>query len=151
VKDLIKKLAEKTRNLVKIAYVTISDDDSGIDSISQVEFLGKPTNAANVIPYGLSANPPTGTTMLIFSSGGSSQNLIGVPYSTENRFRNLKAGEVAVGNFMTKAKIFFDENGGVVMNVGKDGGTIQLENDNGYIMLADDGKVTINGHLEVLP
>jgi hypothetical protein len=152
----LKELYSKMRNMVKIARVTIPDKDSGIDSIAQVDYMGKPGNAQMVMPYGLAARVPKGCTVLLFSIGGSSQNSAGIPTNPENRFRDLKEFEVKVGNFKNKNNVYFKEDGTVVVKAGVDGGDVIIENKDGLttLNLNDDGidvvgDFSISGNLNV--
>jgi len=148
---MIKNIAQKMRNLIKIAQVTRPGPDSGIDSVSQVEYMGKSTDAAALYPYGMSANAPNGSSVLLLSLGGSAQNEIGIPFSVENRFRDLKSGEVKLGNFVTKAHVIFKEDGSIEIEAGLDGGPIRVSNGNGFIELAENGQVNINDNFTVDP
>lgn len=108
-----KETEQKVKNIIKFARITLSGADDGLDTISQITGTGKPINAQMVLPYGLAARAPKNASVLLFSAGGSSQNPVGIPFFTENRFRDLKEWEVALGNFKTKAMIFFNEDGNV--------------------------------------
>jgi phage gp45-like len=147
-----KWIEQKLRNLVKIAQVTRPGADDGLDTVSQVEYMGKPTNAAVFYPYGVSANAPNTSSVLLLSIGGSSQNAIGIPFSTENRFRDLKSGEVKIGNFVTKANVFFSEDGSVTIEAGLDGGDITVKNQNGSILMEKDGHMRLengSGYIDI--
>ncbi len=83
--------------------------------------------------------------------GGTVQNLAGIPTNPENRFRDLKEWEVKVGNFKTKANIFFDEDGNIKIDATENGGYIRVENENGFFELKADGQFNANNNLTVEP
>lgn len=141
----MKALWEKIRNLVRVAEVSRSSADNQLDAVSQVNWMGKTTNAAMVYPYGMSGNAPQYASVLLMFPGASAQNPIGIPYFPENRFRGLKEGEVKFGNFIAKCYLFFQADGSVTMKSGKDGGTLRFENTSGdgYFELTEDGVFTV--------
>jgi len=137
----LKALRQKVANVVKLAVVTNASADTGIDTISQVEYKGKPINAAMVYPYGLSANAPRNCSVLLFALGGSSQNPIGIPFFPEVRVRDLKEGEVAFCNLLKNTSyIKFNENG-----------DIELITPGGFVKYGADGKFNVNDNFTVDP
>ena len=147
---MIKKIAEKIRNLITVSEITTTTSDEGLDSVGQVQFMNKTTDTAIVMPYGISANAPKDSNALTFSVGGSAQNKASIPYNSENRFTGLKEGEVKIGNFVTRCSIIFKEDGGVELVTGKEGGNIIFKNsdESGTFEITDDGKMILNGGTE---
>lgn len=142
----MKNLANKIKNIVTYARQTLTMDDSKINQIAQTESMGKPINTNVVNPYGISSNPPKNSTHLRFTAGGSAQNTVSIPTNPENRFRNLKEWEVKVGNYKTKAHIYFEDDGSISLKAGKDGGDIRFENtdSSGSIEIKENGDVVLN-------
>ena len=122
--------------------------DDGLDPVAQVEYLGKTTDAVIVLPYGVCANAPTGSNAVLFSLGGSSLNKLGIPYNVENRFRDLKEGEVQIGNFVEKCSIKFNEDGGIEV-IAKDDQEITITNGSGTMTMNSSGQLNVNGNLTV--
>jgi phage gp45-like len=152
-----REIDQKIAGLINIADVTNPGSDSGLDSISQVEYKGKPINSAMVSPYGLCSNPPKETSLLLFSVGGSPQNVAGIPYFPENRVRNLSPGEVALANFLTEAHIKCNKDGDIEI-ITKNGitkymddGSLRFQNDNGFFELKTDGQFNANDNFTVDP
>ena len=136
----------KIKNIVTFARITLASDDSGTYQIFQTEGIGKPINTVGVLPYGLSANAPAGSTVVKLNAGSSAQNSAGIPFNPENRFRDLKEWEVKVGNFKTKANLYFEDDGSITLKAGDDGGDIRFENTDGSgsIDIKENGDVVLN-------
>jgi len=144
-------IVAKIRSMIQTALITrASKDDSDIQT-AQCEATGKPLNYANVNPYGLSSNAPKGSSVIRWLLGGSSQNPMGMAFNSENRFKDLKEWEVAIGNFLKKNRIFFDEDGGITIEVVEANQPITVKNANGSYAIESDGTVNINdGNFMVL-
>jgi len=143
--DAIKGLRQKLANIVKLAAVTNPSKDDGLDTISQIEYKGKVINAAMVYPYGVSANAPKDCSVLLFALGGSSQNPIGIPFFPENRVRDLKEGEFAVGNLLTTTCVKFKEDASVEV-VMPDGESWTFQDGTEPVVRGDKFKDYAEGH-----
>jgi len=101
-------------NLVKRAVVTLTNKDSGQFASTQVKWMKNKVATIEVVhPYGLSSNAPVNSLALVFNVMGQEENRAGIVYNPQNRFKELKEGEVALGNFVTKSVIKFLENGDI--------------------------------------
>jgi phage gp45-like len=99
------------KNLFKIARL-LSVDDSGDLRIATLSALGKKQTALLFTPYGLMHNPPVDSLALLWNQQAQSSNGIAMADSPNTRiFKDLKEGEVAVGNYMTGDYLFFNEGG----------------------------------------
>lgn len=100
------------KNLFKIAKL-ISVDDSGDLRSAIVSFLGKQQRVMLFTPYGIMSSPPASSLTILWSQQGQESNGIGISDDPKNRIlKNLKEGEIALGNYKTGSYILFDENGG---------------------------------------
>lgn len=107
-------LYSKISNLVKRAAVTLTNKDSGQFAATQVKWMRDKVAITEVVhPYGLSSNAPVDSFALMFNVMGQEENRAAIVYDPKNRFKNLKSGEVALGNFVTKSVIKFLENGDI--------------------------------------
>lgn len=131
----------KLKNIIQYALITLVSKDEGDTQIAQCEAMGKPLNYNLVLPYGLSSNAPAGSTVLRFLMGASPQGPAGIPFNPENRFKNLKPWEVALGNFLKKSKIFFDEDGNCEIDVS------QFDKD--VTIKVGSGTCKVNGNAEI--
>lgn len=131
----------KMRNLITLAAITLASKDDGDFQIGQTDANGKPLDTQFVYPYGMAANAPRTSQVLRMLIDGSIQNTAGIPINPGNRFKNLKEWEVAVGNFLKKSKIFFDEDGNVEIDAS--------EFDKDVTIKVGSGKTVIEGNLEV--
>lgn len=110
-------VASKIKALFQWGRQSTKNDDSGQTQTGQIETIGsKPFPFIVVYPYGLSANSPVNSRVLSMNINGSGKGKAGLPTMPENRFRDLKECEVKVGNFKTKAHIFFAEDGEIKIN-----------------------------------
>jgi hypothetical protein len=106
-------MLEKLKSIIKWGRVSREDaSDTDINQILQVETVGgKPKPVYIALPYGVSANIPDDTTIIMLSSGGSGQDQAGIPTRPEDRFKGLKVWEIKIGNYKTKANVFFNDDG----------------------------------------
>lgn len=110
-------VASKIKALFQWGRQSTKNDDSGQTQTGQIETIGsKPFPFIAVYPYGFSANAPVNSRVLSMNINGSGKGKAGLPTMPENRFRDLKECEVKVGNFKTKAHIFFAEDGDIKIN-----------------------------------
>lgn len=108
------------KNLIKRAYLTLPDADNEQFTRAQCEYFGKTTFTETIYPYGLYANAPPGSLLLLFQVNGQEENLVGIPYNPLNRFDSLKPGEVVVGNPATGSYVKFDLEGNIEVISKKD-------------------------------
>ena len=110
------KLGNKIANMIVRGYVSLTNDDSGDYSYSQITYLGKTANAENIYPYGMNANAPVDTMVLKFNVMGLESNLACICYMQEERFKNLKPGETIFGSPTSGSYIKFLANGDIEIN-----------------------------------
>jgi phage gp45-like len=108
------------RNIVKRAYVSNSTDDSGDYPTIQISYLSplKTAIAERISPYGLYTNLPKDIQVLVFSVQGNEENKACIGYSQTDRFKNLKEGEVLIGNPQTQCFVKFDKDGNIDITCG---------------------------------
>ncbi|MCK5018515.1 MAG: phage baseplate assembly protein [Candidatus Peribacteraceae bacterium] len=145
------ELGAKIRNIIQYAAVTLASKDDEERQIAQSDALGKTLQTNVFYPYGLSANAPTGSILVRFLMGGSMQNSAAIATNSANRFKGLKEWEVAVGNFIKKSKIFFDEDGNIEIDAGEFDKDITLKPGNGKVKIEGDldvsGDIVANGEV----
>jgi len=144
-KKKIKELGQKISGIIKLGYVTRIDSDDGLDSTVQVGFLGKTLDVSLYSPYGVSSNIPQGSTVVMAANNGSNENNIGYGSFPENRFRDLKEWELKIGNFKTKANVFFNEAGEIVV-LAKSGENIVLNDGTESVIKGDTFKTNYDPH-----
>lgn len=104
---------KKLRNMIKRAFVTNPGKDDKEFPVTQVSALGKVSDMEMLFPYGLSANLPKDSIVLLLSVQGDESNQAGIGYRHDLRPKNLKEGEVEVGNFLQGTSIKFDVDGNI--------------------------------------
>lgn len=126
------------KNLIKRSTVSNINDDTGNFCTAQVKWgSNKVSNVEVILPYGLSSCAPLGSLALMFNVFGQESNQAAIINYPPKRFKRLKPGEVAIGNFLTKSVIKFLENGDIEIT--------GLNNQN--ITIAGDVNLTVNGNI----
>lgn len=110
---MTKDILNRISNGIKRAFVSLVGSDSEAFQTTQISYLGKTADTEVIYPYGLCGNPPTGSLVLLFNVQGQEENRAGIANLPNKRFKNLKAGEVAVGNYLTTSVVKFLENGNI--------------------------------------
>jgi hypothetical protein len=142
------KIINCIRNLIKRAIVTRPTDDVGEYAIAQVKWLtGKTGNAEVIHPYGLSSYAPVGSLALMFNVMGHESNRAAIINNPKIRFRELKEGEVAIGNFLTRSNIKFSENGDIEIT-GVADQNITIAGDSNLIVTGNNN-VTVAGNCTI--
>lgn len=139
------------KNIIRWGQKTLPDNDSYVDKIGQGQSLGKNIEYVVCYPYGMSANAPVDSTLLVLSPGGNSKQNAALEMMPENRPRDLKEWESIFGNFKTKCFLKFDEDGNMILKAGPDGGKFRYENKNGFFEMSSDGELNVNDNFRVKP
>jgi len=106
----------KLINLIKMAVITQASSDGEDYPKTQASYNGKPTSVTRLSPYGICSNPPVKSIGLLFQVQGREGTKLGIFDYMKMRFKNLKPGELQIGNYLTQASIKFDEDGNIVIN-----------------------------------
>ena len=99
------------RNMIKRAYVSLVHKDDKIYSYAQISYLGSTLDAETLYPYGMNANAPLNSAAVVFNIQTDEGNRVCICYTPDRRFKDLKEGEVQIGNALTQASIMFSEDG----------------------------------------
>jgi hypothetical protein len=98
---------------VKYAALTNAGKDDGQFPSSQVIYNQRVADFYVVYPYGMSANAPADSLVVMMNMMGQEENRAGIASLPYQRFKDLKVGEVAFGNFLTRSHVIFKEDGSV--------------------------------------
>jgi hypothetical protein len=124
---------QKIKAFFKFGYVSNIGDDARDLPISQYTYHGEPKDIVTIYPYGFCANAPA---KIAFTASG------------KDRFKNLKGGEVVVGNFVTGDFVKFNAEQKIeVVSSGSVDITAPAINVNGGTTITGD--VTVSGGLTV--
>lgn len=139
-------------NFCKRAVVSLTNKDSGQFAATQVKWMRDKVAITEVVhPYGLSSNAPVGSLALMFNVMDQEENRAAIVYDPKNRFRNLKPGEVALGNFVTKSVVKFLENGDIEItgtsdqNINITGNSNVTVGGNTSLNVTGDANITVDG------
>lgn len=141
----IKNLYNTAVSLIKLARIA-SVDDSGNLRLGYVDFLDKKQRVNVFSPYGLMHHPPAGSVSILFSLQGQESNTVSISDDPKNRpIRDMKEGEVAIGNYMTGDHAYFDEDGNLTGVVTKD---LDLTiGANSTVEIGGNASVTVAGNI----
>jgi len=147
----MKEIKNKIVNMKKRAVISLTNDDSKAISYAQVEYLDNVGYMEAIYPYGMSANAPKGNICLIEAVGGDEANLAGIPYSQQDRFKNLKEGEVVFGSPKGGSYLKFLENGDIEIYakgniIVKSDSNLNIESKESDIKVSDQMKFESNSH-----
>lgn len=98
---------------IKRAFLSLAGRDDTDFPTSQAEYNGKNADTEILQPYGLYGNPPTGSLLVLMHVNGEEENRVALATYPQIRFMNMKEGEVAVGNPLTKSVTAFRLNGDI--------------------------------------
>lgn len=107
------KIDEILSEVIKYGYVSYVMADTKDAPFTQVSCNDKAVPIYVINPYGLASNLPKDCQVILFSVNGDAGNLAGIGNVREKRFKNLKEGEVIVGNPITGTYVKFDKDGNV--------------------------------------
>lgn len=133
--------------MIKIGFTSnVMKDENDFPHV-QTRFLGKKNEVWNLTPYGLFSSPPLRSIGLVFNIQSQEQNRAAILNDFKNRFKNLKQGEVTIGNTLTRSRIEFRENGEVFIINAITGDSILLKEDNTIVV--DSPLVIFTGDIDV--
>ncbi len=132
------------RNLVKRCIVTNAGTDDGQYAIQQVTYNGRVGDCDIVFPYGMHANLPNDSLLVMFNVNAVEQNRAAIGGLPQERIKNLPQGEIVFFHPITKSRIHFKNNGDIDIDVENAGSpenmTISLRN----LTITATENVTIN-------
>ena len=135
------------RNLIKRALVTKAVNDANDFQVMQVSYMGKTADIENILPYGLCSSPPVNSLSIMLNVNAHEENRVGITNSPRIRFKNLKQGEVAVGNYLTGSVVKFLENGDIEVTSAND--LVVTVAGNETVDITGDSTVTVGGDANV--
>jgi phage gp45-like len=148
-------MIEKIKNMIKRAATTAIMKDSGSVPTIQVKYFNKTALVEVLAPYGFCSSPPKNSMATVFNLLGQEENRTAIIDKPWQRFKNLKEGEVVIGNYLTLAKLYFKENGDVLLDLPEGNltvnvaeGDITVNAPNGQVTI-DSPRVIMTGDLEV--
>lgn len=140
-------LLQKLKSLFRFGYISNVESDSGELPISQYTYHGQSKDIVTVYPYGFCANAPVNNLAVVVNMGITDQK-IAFTASGKDRFRDLKGGEVVVGNFTTGDFVKFNAEQKIeVVSNGSVDITAPAINVNGGTVITGD--VSVSGGLTV--
>ncbi len=109
------KMHNKFLQIIRQAFYSVVSSDTSEYPQAQVTSNGKATNITKLSTYGVCANPPKGSHVLMFQNQGQESTKFGIFNDFINRKRGLKEGEVALFNTLTGAMVFMKADGSIAI------------------------------------
>jgi len=125
--------------------------NKGIDDSDKIrralyKWLGRPNGqrVQSFVPFGTFGNPSAGTVSLLLSINGKESNIVALEGDSFNRVKkDCKPGEYGIGNPLTKANIYFKEDGNVILELPK--GIFKVDSTEGAVDINASKNITIDG------
>ena len=127
---MLDKALSRLKDLIKRATVTMGGSDDGEFNIQQVTYLQKVADCDIIFPYGMSANLPKDTLLVMFNVNDNEQNRAGIGTLPRERKKNLAPGEVAFFHPLTKSFIYFRNSGDIDIDTSQ-ASDLEAENQTG--------------------
>jgi phage gp45-like len=102
---------KKLKSIIRVGYLSKTADDSQKVQKPQVVYNQQVKNLPTLQTYGVSYNAPINTPALILQIENDPSDCIAIPLFLFERFKNLKSGEVQIGNLTTGDSVKFTEDG----------------------------------------
>lgn len=128
-------LINKALQMIKQAYISTVNDDSSVFPTTEVSYNSKKSNVIRFSPYGLCSNTPTNSNVILLSADGQESLKYALSDDMQNRYKNLKEGEVVLYNYMSGSYTYLKENGDI---------ETECKN-NEIINVVGDSNITIGG------
>ena len=114
-------IISKISNIIKRSNITRISDDKNSFQTAQISYMGKVADTEIIWPYGMYGNVPINSLCVTFSSGAQEEDRVTFPSRSHKRIRrDLKSGEVGMGNFVTGSETFYDADGNIIINAKND-------------------------------
>lgn len=143
----MESILSKLKDIIKRAVVMTTDQDDGpFPRTKASSFESPPMSVELIQPYGFYSNPPKGALGITFNIGGDHRNMFGIFNVPSQRFKTVP-GEVAIGNPLSKAVIYFRNNGNVDVTI--PGILTTTITKNAVITIQGNATMTITGNATV--
>lgn len=133
-------------DFIKRAIITKGGDDDTARPVQQLEYFGKTSEAEIIFPYGMHANLPKDSILVVFPILNQTSNHVALGGLPNERIQ-VEEGEVVFFHPLTKAKIHFKKDGNIEIDaLEKD---IKINCNNASITAQGDVNLTASGELNV--
>lgn len=150
------------KNYIKKAVIAKSGKDDTERPVQQIESLGKTTDAEIIFPYGVHANLPEGSLLVVLPVLDQSSNLVAFGGLPNERIQ-VESGEVVFFHPLTKSRVHFKKDGNIEINslekdllvtcknaIIKSSGNVDITvSGNSNVTINGDANLTVSGNLTV--
>ncbi len=147
---MFKRLINKLRAMLRQSVLSeIKDESNSNILIANAENNDGNKKVSLYMQYGTFGTPMDPCYGLLLALNGNVGESMALPhYSTARIMRETKPGEFGVGNFVTKANVFFDEEGNI--NVSAPDGDLNIDiNGNVNGTITGDVSLNVDGNINL--
>ncbi len=143
----------KFYNMIKQAFFSFVDSDDSAYPIGQATSNRKSNKFTRLSTYGVCANPPRDSHVLLFNSQGQESNKFGILNDFINRKKNLLEGDVVLVNTITKSYVYLKSD--ISIEIKSDGlvkiisDSFEIESTGLVKIVSDSVKIESTGAVEV--
>ena len=138
--ELRARTASQVSGIVRRSQITRGSADANSFQTAQVSYMGRVSDTEILWPYGMYGSVPINSLCVTFAVNGQEENKVTLPARSHKRIRrNLKVGEVGIGNFNTQSEVFFNSDGDVEINAKK----------NLKITVTGDCEISVSGNVTI--
>lgn len=127
---------------IRRGYTLEDQKDEDNYPVIKTEYFGQKCEVEVISPYGIYSGIPKEAEGVILNIGRNEENRVAILDTPRTRFKNLKAGELVLGNTMTRSNIKFSEDKSI--NITGANNTLIVIDANGNVSITTAGTFTIN-------
>lgn len=108
------------KNMIKRVSTTRAPYDAGILQVTDCSYMGKKVTTQVFHDYGFVSSVPVGGAGFCLNPRGEEGDRISMFFHPQHTIKDLKEGEVVVGNFYVEATLHFNQQGQAVLTLPDD-------------------------------
>lgn len=133
---------------IKACFISSDVVDDAPYSRVQVTYNDVVSDSVRALPYGYDTSPPINELALALLPYGREGTFYSLPIGGKNRFKDLKPGEVQLGNPVKRSSVKFDEDGNILVTTPEGNLVVTLTQGNFSLDVTGDATVTVSGNLD---
>jgi len=127
---------------IRRGYTLEVQKDADNYPVVKTEYFGQKCEVEVISPYGIYSGIPKEAEGVILNIGRNEENRVAILDTPRTRFKNLKAGELVLGNTMTRSNMKFSEDKSI--NITGANNTLIVIDADGNVSITTAGTFTIN-------
>lgn len=127
---------------IRRGYTLEAQKDEDNYPVIKTEYFGQKCEVEVISPYGIYSGIPKEAEGVILNIGRNEENRVAILDTPRTRFKNLKAGELVLGNTLTRSNMKFSEDKSVTVT-GANNTTITIDG-SGNVTITTQGTLTLD-------